>query len=45
MCCMKHLRGSCGDPGGKVSDERRRIAVAVEEEALSFSDEEGNLRK
>ena len=33
------------DPGGKVSDERRRIVVTVEEEALSFLDEEGNLRK
>jgi len=29
-----------GDPGGKVSNEKRRIAVAVKEEVLSFPDEE-----
>ena len=34
-----------GDPGEKVSDERRQITVAVEEEALSLPDEERNLRK
>jgi len=33
------------DPRGKVSDERRRVAVAVEEEALWFPDGEGNLHK
>ena len=31
------------DPKEKVSDEKYRIAVAVEEKALSFSDEERNL--
>ena len=34
-----------GDPRGKVFDKRRRITVAVEEEALSFPDEEENLRR
>jgi len=34
-----------GDPGEKVSDEKRQIAVAVEEEALSLPDEEGNIRE
>ena len=29
-----------GDPEGKISDEKRRIAVAVKEEALLFPDEE-----
>ena len=32
-----------GDPGEEVSDEKHRIAVAVKEEALSFSDEERML--
>ena len=32
-----------GDHREKVSDEKYRIAVAVEKEALLFSDEEGNL--
>jgi len=32
-----------GDSGEKVSDEKHRIAVAAEEEALSFSDEERML--
>jgi len=29
-----------GDPGEKVSNEKHRIAVAVEEYVLSFLDEE-----
>ena len=32
-----------GNPGEKISDEEHRIAVAVEEEALSLPDEERNL--
>ena len=47
MCCMKHLQGSCladvRDPGEKVSDEENRVAVAVEEKALSLPDEERTL--
>ena len=31
------------DPREKVSDEEHRVAVAVEEKALSFPDEERNL--
>jgi len=33
-----------GDPEEKVSDEKRQIVIAVEEEALSLPDEEWNLR-
>jgi len=40
MCYMKHLQDSCGDLGEKVSDKKHRVAVAVEEEALSLPDEE-----
>ena len=32
-----------GDPGEEVYDEKRRIAVAVEKLALSFSDAERML--
>jgi len=42
MSCMKHLRGSCGRSWRKVYDEKHRVAVAVEEEALSLLDEERN---
>ena len=31
------------DPGEEVSDEKCRIAIAVEEQALSFSDAERML--
>ena len=31
------------DPGEEVSDEKRQIAVVVEEKALSFPDEKRNL--
>ena len=40
---MNICEAAVGDPREKVSNEKYRIAVAVEEEALSFSDEEGNL--
>ena len=40
---MNICEASVGDFVGKVSDEKRRIAVAVKEEALSFSDEERML--
>jgi len=34
-----------GDPEEKVSDEKHRIAIAIEKEALSFPNEEGNFRR
>ena len=32
-----------GDPKGKVSNKKRRIASVVKKEALLFPDEDGNL--
>ena len=43
MCCIKYLQAAVGDPEGKISYEKHRITVAVEEKALSFPDEERML--
>jgi len=32
-----------GDPGEEISDEKHRVVITVEEEALSLSDEEMTL--
>jgi len=32
-----------GDPGEEISDEKHRVTVAIDEEALSLPDEEMTL--
>ena len=43
MCYLKHLQGSCGDPGEEISDKEHQVAFAIEEEALSLSVEDRTL--
>ena len=38
---MKHLQGSCGDPGEEGSDKKHRVAAAIEEEVLSLQMKRG----
>ena len=41
MCYMKHLLGSCGRFREEISDEKYRVAVAIEEEVLSLPVKKG----
>jgi len=45
MCCMNICKAVVRDPEEEIFDKKHRVAVVIEEEALSLPDEEMTLHR